>query len=241
MQKEGCRLSSFVLRMLALVTMLIDHTGLALFPSVGLFRCIGRVSFPLYCFLLVQGFWHTRDVRAYGRRLLLLALLSEVPFDLLIFGRTVSGVEQNVFFSLLLALLALYAADALHGRPLYAFAAHATLCLTAMAARVSYGWLGVALCLCAYYADGRKARLALSTGGVLLLYTLSLALSGVTRSWVLVSLCALFALGPMLLYNGRRGARCAPLTFLFYAAYPLHLLALAALRAMRIIPPYFLH
>ena len=45
----------------------------------------------------------------------------------------------------------------------------------------------------------------------------------------------------MLLYSGRRGPRCAALTFAFYAAYPAHLLALALLRAMRVIPPYFLH
>ena len=80
----------------------------------------------------------------------------------------------------------------------------------------------------------------LSMAGALLLYTLSLALSGVTSSWVLVSLCALLALPPLLAYNGRRGVRNPCLTLLFYAAYPLHLLALVAIRAMRLVPPYLL-
>lgn len=234
-------LSSFLLRLLALVCMCADHIGLALFPSVNAFRCVGRLAFPLYCFLLVQGYTHTRSVRGYGRRLLLLALLSEVPFDLLIFGRLSSGVEQNVLFALLFGLLALHTADTLRGKPLTAWLIILTLCMGAMVARVSYGWLSIALCLCAYYAGTNKKALALSTAGVLLLYSLSLLLSGVETSWVLVSLCALFALIPMLAYNGQRGVRKPLLTFLFYASYPLHILLLVIVRAMRIIPPYLLY
>lgn len=235
------RLTSFSLRLLALTSMLADHAGLALFPSIGAFRCVGRISFPIYCFLLTQGFWHTRDVQAYGRRLLLLALLSELPFDLLIFGRISSGMEQNPLFSLLLGLLALQAADTLRDRPLQATLVLLTLCMAAMAARVSYGWLGIALCLGAYYAGESRRRLTLFMGGALLLYSMSLALSGVDSGWVLVSLCALLSLIPLLAYNGRRGARHPLLTFLFYAAYPLHLLVLIVIRSLRLVPPYLLH
>lgn len=233
-------MSSFLLRLLALVCMAADHVGLALFPSAGAFRCVGRLAFPLYCFLLVQGYGHTRDLRAYVRRLLLLALLSEVPFDLLIFGRTACFAEQNALFSLLLGLLALALSDSLRSRPGPCLFAQAAVLLSAMAARVSYGWLAIALCLCVYYAGENRLRMALSMAATLLLYTLSLALSGVTASWVLVSLCALLALPPLLAYSGRRGARNPLFTFLFYAAYPLHLLALVAIRAMRLVPPYFL-
>jgi len=232
-------LSSFALRALALAGMIIDHAGLALFPDIGLFRCIGRLSFPIYCFLIVQGYLHTRDLRAYSRRLLLFAFLSEVPFDLLIFGRIASPMEQNVLFSLLLGLMALSFTDALREKPLHASAAVAALCMCAMAANVSFGWLSIALCLGMRYAGKSRLHLALYTAGALLLYTLSLLLSGVTKSWVLVSLCALFAVIPLLLYNGRRGRRHPLLTFLFYAAYPLHILVLLVIRAMRIVPPYF--
>lgn len=233
------RLSSFSLRLLALLCMAVDHAGLALFPSVGAFRCVGRLAFPIYCFLLAQGYAHTRDVRAYGRRLLLLALVSEIPFDLLIFGRVASGMEQNVLFSLLFGLMALCTVDALRGRPLYAGFAVALLCMGAMLCRVSYGWLAVALCLCARYAGESKPRLLFLMGSALLFYSLSLLLSGVTTSWVLVSFCALLALLPLLMYNGRRGPRAPLLTFLFYAAYPLHIACLLVIRTMRIIPPYF--
>lgn len=232
-------MSSFALRLLALVTMLLDHAGLALFPQVSAFRCIGRLSFPLYCFLLAQGCRHTRDLRAYARRLLLLACLSEIPFDLLIFGRVASGVEQNVLFSLLLGLMAIVACEALAGRPMLATLAVAGVMLAAMLARVSYGWLGVALCAGLYKTQGSRAKqaacLALLTG----VYVLSLLFSGVDRGWVLVSLCALPAAVPVLLYNGKRGPRTPLLTALFYTSYPLHLIALVIVRALRIVPPYF--
>lgn len=233
------RVSSFMLRLLALLCMAVDHAGLALFPNIGAFRCVGRVAFPIYCFLLTQGFLHTRDLRAYARRLTLFAILSEIPFDLLIFGRIVCGVEQNALFSLLLGLLALYGAHTLKHQPLpitvYAF----ILCLIAMITRVSFGWLSIALCLCFYYFRDSKPRMALCAGLILSLYTLSLRLSGVALSWVLVSLCALFSLPVILLYNKKRGPRAPLLTFLFYSAYPLHIAALVLIRALRIVPPYF--
>ena len=125
-------------------------------PSASAFRCIGRLAFPLYCFLLAQGFAHTRDIRAYARRLLLLACVSELPFDLLIFGRLSSAMEQNVVFSLLLGLLALCAARALSARPLPCALSILALMLLAMVTQVSFGWLGVALCLAYGYAGGDK-------------------------------------------------------------------------------------
>lgn len=232
-------MSSFALKFIALTCMCIDHMGLALFPSVSAFRCVGRLAFPLYCFLLSQGYAHTRDIRAYARRLLLLAFVSEIPFDLLIFGRVASGVEQNVVFSLLLGLLALYAADSLRGRRLACILALTALCAAAMILRVSYGWLGVALCLGFHFAREHRFKQALCSALLCGLYALSLLFSGVERSWALLSLYATGASLLILLYNGKRGLHAPALTFLFYAAYPLHLAALVLARALRIVPPYF--
>lgn len=233
-------MSSFALRSLALCCMLVDHAGLALFPNIGAFRCVGRLAFPLYCFLLVQGFLHTRDLRAYARRLLLVAILSEIPFDLLIFGRIACLVEQNVMFSLLLGLLTLCAVRTFSQKPLYGAVSVLVLSMASMLFRVSFGWLSIALCLCFYGFRDQKRVMALSAAGVLMLYTISLHFSGVARSWVLVSCCSLGSIPFLLMYNQKRGLHLPALSLLFYAAYPLHLIALVALRTLRIIPPYFL-
>ena len=111
--------------------------------------------------------------------------------------------------------------------------------LLAMVTQVSFGWLGVALCLAYGYAGGDKKRQALFTVLLTLLYSASLLFSGVARGWVTISLCAALSAIPILLYNGRPGLHGKALTFFFYAAYPLHLCALLIVRALRIIPPYF--
>ena len=119
-------LSGSWLKIIAMVSMVIDHVALHLlrfYPdytvalfSVGskqvswyfLMRCIGRLAFPLFAFLLVEGFLHTHDRMKYGRNLLLFALLSEIPFDLAHQG-CLFAPKQNVFFTLFLGFLALHA------------------------------------------------------------------------------------------------------------------------------------
>ena len=93
-------LNSFQLKCIAVLTMIIDHTGAVLFPGDLVFRYIGRISFPVFCFLLVEGFSHTRDMRKYMLRLGVFAVISEIPYDLA-FRDTVLefGHQKCIFFS----------------------------------------------------------------------------------------------------------------------------------------------
>lgn len=120
MKKRG--ISQETLKLIACVTMLIDHIGAALVvPDFAYYetdpqlyttlawinlimRCIGRTAFPIFCFLLVEGVYHTRNPKKYALRLAISMVLSEIPFDLAFFGR-ISWDHQNVMVTLLLGFL----------------------------------------------------------------------------------------------------------------------------------------
>ena len=127
-----CGLSGTALKYIACITMLIDHIGAScieagiLLPALAagaascggipvstllaadrVLRYIGRLAFPIFCFLAVEGFLHTHDVKKYVRRLLLFGLLSEVPFDLAFFRTPFAPQHQNVYWTLALGVLAM--------------------------------------------------------------------------------------------------------------------------------------
>lgn len=183
----------------------IYHLDLAL-------RLIGRIAFPIFCFLIIEGFRHTSDVRRYALRLGVFALISELPFNLALTGRLWAPRYQNVFFTLLLGLLLLVALDrfGLDWRSLVA----AVLCLgAARHGRTDYGAFGVALIAALYLLRQRR-----------LLRSLGIALMAVK------SLTAPLAAIPVFWYDGRRdaGKHAVPRWF-FYVFYPAHLLLFALL------------
>lgn len=92
-------MSAFTLKLIALVTMIIDHVGAIFFPQFIWLRYIGRLSMPIYAFLLVQGYMHTRNFNRYALRMGIFALLSEVPYDLLFQGTWLEFQRQNILFT----------------------------------------------------------------------------------------------------------------------------------------------
>ena len=127
-----CSFSGTALKTIACITMLVDHIGascieagiltpgldsgtlsrdtLSAYPLYRLdmvLRFTGRLAFPIFCFLLVEGFVHTHDVKKYVRRLFLFALISEVPFDLAFFRTPFDFSAQNVYWTLALGVLAM--------------------------------------------------------------------------------------------------------------------------------------
>ena len=221
-------LDGSALKLLAVFAMLVDHfasilledTYFTLFRfgerSVDLYemmRIIGRISFPLFAFLLVEGFLHTRNVRRYAGDLLLFALLSEIPWNLAHSGRLIHG-SQNVLFTLLFGLLGLWVIRDYQGDGRRKAALLTGLLILSIVFRADYGCSGFGFILMLYLLREQK------------LYRAVVGCCVLPSQWI-----AGLAFIPISLYNGRRGfIRSKPLKYVFYLIYPVHLLALYWIR-----------
>ena len=222
-------MSGSALKVLAMVAMLVDHSAICFQPLLNrylftlfdvrftpyvLLRGFGRIAFPIFCFLLVEGFVYTHDRRRYGINLALFAILSEVPFDLCRKLTPVDITYQNVFFTLLLGYLGLCAIENLKDQTALRAICVIGLAIASMGLLCDYGPRGYALILILYVLR-HDAVVKTALGCCVTLATWRAGLAFI----------------PLNLYNGRRGFVHGPvLKYAFYAFYPLHLLVLWRLR-----------
>lgn len=101
-------LNAVSLRYLALALMLLDHLWATVVPGNDWMTHLGRLAFPIFAFQAAEGYYHTSNFKQYCKRLLAFALISELPFNLMVGGRWLYPFHQNVMFTLLLGLIWLY-------------------------------------------------------------------------------------------------------------------------------------
>ena len=231
-------LSAMTLKYIAMATMLVDHMGYVLFPWILWLRCVGRIAFPIFAFQIAEGCIRTHDRRRYALRLLLFAVLTEVPFDLAFNGQVLYLGYQNVLWTLLAGALVCWAADWAQRTPdalhlLAATAAFAGAFWLLEVCHTDYGGWGVMTVALFYLCrEGRYARCGLLLG--------MLALNGLCISSrtvpafgiaVPIQILAAAALPVIWLYNGRPGVN-RHWRWAFYAFYPAHLLVLEGIRTL---------
>lgn len=144
-------MSSFVIKLIAIITMLCDHSGDAIIGQFSFLNVIGRIAFPLFCFQIVIGYKHTKNVNKYLLRLFLFGLISQIPFSLFTYSYLGRIDLLNVFFTLALGLLAIYILDVFPKK--YKFLAiilNLVLMIIAEFSQTDYGWFGVCLIICIY-------------------------------------------------------------------------------------------
>ena len=243
------RITGYDLKMIALITMLIDHVGAALLwryiEAIGgyqdeilvtiyqLMRYVGRMAFPIYCFLLVEGFLHTRSVGKYALRLGIFALISEVPFDLALNKKVWDMSSNNVFFTLLIGLLLIWGISFVE--KFFAFWREKELDI--FIGGLATFTVGILMIAPALYVAESVLNTDYGMGGVLAILLLYLFRSNrylayglaIIALYILSSsseILALLMLYPLSMYDGTRGQNTK---YMFYAFYPAHLLILGLL------------
>jgi hypothetical protein len=179
-------------------------------------RKIGRISFPIYCFLLVEGFFHTRNLKKYILNCLIFALISEIPFDLAVYGRFVYIYGQNVYFTLALGLIAIGVLDKFKYKYdtkylFYRLVVIAVFAWLGQVLEVDYHWKGILFIIMFYYCYNIEKWRRNIIGIAAFAYEITAPLAFI----------------PIQLYNGTRGKQNK---YMFYAIYPVHLLIFGLVR-----------
>lgn len=207
-------LSGSSLKVIAIVSMTIDHLGLYMLGgddpasasvTYHLMRMVGRLAFPIFAFLLVEGYVHTRDIRRYMMNLLVAAIISDIPWMLL------GGYDShNVMFTLLLGLMAVSFIDRFWRNKLLTLTTIGLMGVLSEWLQTDYSWRGIFL-ICILFMFRDKPLLAFMFGlPFLMVYGLAGTAAGLMMP---------------LLYSGQRGFATDWVSkYFFYAFYPLHLM-----------------
>jgi len=239
--KDKLRLetTSASLHVMAMLFMLCDHIWGVVLSGNDWLTCIGRLAFPIFAFMIVEGYFRTKNLRKYVSRLLIFAVLSEIPFNLAIGGGLFYPMHQNVLWSFLISigLMHLNEKAKTNGKLFIRIAvAVGTVLLGTIAGLVTmvdYLHFGILTVLVFYFFRGRKWWCFL--GQLLCLWVINIEMMG-GLGWD-VSLLgldfflpsqafAIFALIPIWLYRGKQGVHNKFLQYTYYAFYPVHLLVL---------------
>ncbi|MEW9096397.1 MAG: TraX family protein [Clostridiaceae bacterium] len=230
-------MNSTTLKLFAIIAMLLDHIGTVLYPQVIIFKLIGRLAFPIFCFFIAEGYLKTRNKKKYMLRLFICALISQIPFTLVFrqaFGE--SFFALNTIFDLFLGLVAIYLYD--NSKSKYRIAFVWVIAIAAFFLRIDGDFTGVfSIYFFFKYHDSFKDIVKNQIFLILmsqLAYSAYMLLLGVPVQYLLsldmlMQLLAILALIPIKLYNGEKGFN---IKYLFYAFYPVHLSLLYLIKIM---------
>lgn len=242
-QNLKLNISSANLHILAMGFMLCDHLWAMLLPAEEWLTCVGRIAFPIFAFMIVEGYLHTHDLRRYLLRMFTGAILSEIPFNLMYGGSVFYPYHQNVLWTFLISLLLILLIEKSRARfqPVPAALLSAGLVILGFivgyAVMTDYYGVGVLTVLVFYFfrKRGWKSRIC----QFLCLYFLNVEfLCGycyVVQVFgheieIVQQGFALLALIPIWLYQGRQGFHNRVFQYFCYAFYPAHMLLLFIVR-----------
>jgi hypothetical protein len=243
--RRTLELTSAGLHLLAMALMLCDHLWGTIIPGNDWLTCLGRIAFPIFAFMIVEGYFHTKNLKKYILRLLLWAVISEIPYNLAMGSSWFYPIHQNVLWTFLIAIFLIHwnekarASNRLWKRLLVGAVTVVLGTVLGLLTFVDYHHAGVLTVLVFYFCRGRKWWHFL--GQLICLWYINVEmLSGFSyevelfgRTFFLVRQgLALLALIPIWLYRGRQGHHSRAFQYACYAFYPLHLLILALIKLL---------
>ena len=237
--------TSMSLHVIAMVFMFFDHLWGTIVPGNDWLTCIGRISFPIFAFMIVEGYFHTKNLKKYATRILVFAIISEIPFNLAMGSRVFYPVHQNVLWSFLISL----------GLIVWNEKAKATqkilVQIMVVCVTVLLGYLLGILTMVDFYHAGiltvlvfyffRQKKWWSYLGQFLCLWYINTEILGGFGYEINLfdevyffhrQAFAMLALLPIWLYRGRQGYHSKTLQYVYYAFYPLHLLVLGLIKIL---------
>lgn len=213
----------FIIKIIACVTMVLDHIKYAIPETEGILtNYFGRLAFPLYAFLLTEGYVHTKDLKKYYYRMIIFAIISQIPFMLF---RTLVGEWKmlNIMFTLLLGLIAITVYDK-EKRKYISIPIIILLIWMGKILKVDYGWYGVTTVILLYLLKNNKSFIPFSYLLLLIFYYYSRIKSfNFGTEIILYILFSWSSTFIMMIYNGKEGKK---LKYFYYIFYPLHMIVI---------------
>lgn len=230
-------INSNLLKTLAMIFMLLDHLWATIIPGNQWMTNLGRLAFPIFAFLVVEGFMHTSDLKKYLKRLFIFALISEIPFNLIYTGAFIFPFHQNVLFTLLLGLLCINEIDKIKNDKSFKNIFKGILkilsfFLIGTIGFVDYGLTGILTIIIFYIFRNFKFAWFGQLISLILLYIIffkgqSVILNILNFEYYLpLQSIGILSLIPIWLYNNQKGIKSKKLQYMFYLFYPVHMLVI---------------
>lgn len=239
LKKLKC-INALELKVLAMALMLCDHMWATVLPDIGWISNLGRLAFPIFAFQIVEGFYQTHDRKKYIRRMLVFALISEIPFDLMTSGVWFYPFHQNVMVTFLIGLLMLSWMERVRGT-LWKYLLVSAICaalsiVLGSIVMADYFQFGLLTVLLFYWTRDWKYGWVVQLAGMIWIHgiymgSLELTLQLFGQTFVIPQQgLAVLSLIPIWMYNGKQGYHSKPVQYACYAFYPVHMLILYFLR-----------
>lgn len=224
-------MTSFQIKLIAIITMVIDHVGLFFFPDIIFFRMIGRISFPLFAYLIANGAHYTKNINKYIGRMFVFALISQTPYYLAHKLIDADRDTLNVLFTFSLALVAISFSKK-YKNTIVSFVVVASTAVIAHLLKVDYGIFGILLITSFYLFFANNKMKILSFVFLALCSSVIPAMRGDSLNISAIDLAPLlgmFSLIFILFYNNKQGPKAK---YLFYIFYPLQYLIIYLVRSL---------